>query len=97
MIKFAFAGITSFSIKPLHISTILGYGIALVSFVYALYAIGVKLFTDNTVSGWTSVLVAVLFIGGMQMIAVGILGEYIGKLFMESKRRPSYIIKEKSL
>lgn len=97
MVKFAIAGITSFSIKPLHISTILGYIIALVSFTYALYAIGVKLFTDNTVSGWTSVLVAVLFIGGMQLIALGILGEYIGKLFMESKKRPSYIIKDKSL
>lgn len=97
MVKFAIAGITSFSIKPLHISTILGYIIALASFAYALYAIGVKLFTNNTVSGWTSVLVAVLFIGGMQLIAVGILGEYIGKLFMESKKRPSYIIKEKNL
>lgn len=97
MVKFAIAGITSFSIKPLHISTILGYIIALASFAYALYAIGVKLFTNNTVSGWTSVLVAVLFIGGMQLIAVGILGEYIGKLFIESKKRPSYIIKDKSL
>lgn len=97
MLKFAIAGITSFSIKPLHISTICGYIIALASFVYALYAIFVRVFTDNTVSGWTSVLVAVLFIGGIQLISIGILGEYIGKLFMESKKRPSYIIKEKNL
>lgn len=97
MVGFAIAGITSFSIKPLHISTIFGYTMALAAFIYALYAIIVKLFTNNTVSGWTSMLVAILFIGGMQMVMIGILGEYIGKLFMESKKRPSYIIKDKNL
>jgi len=60
------------------------------------YTIFIKLFTNDTVSGWTSLLAGVLFIGGIQMIMIGILGEYIGKLFIESKKRPNYIIKEKS-
>lgn len=96
MMKLAMAGITSFSIKPLHISTMLGYIIATLAFIYGIYAIFMKFFTDTVVSGWTSVLVAVLFIGGVQMIMMGILGEYVGKLFIESKRRPNYVIKEKS-
>lgn len=96
MIKFALEGITSFSIKPLRISTVLGYALAFSAFLYGVYAIGIKLFTDNAVSGWTSLLAGILFIGGMQMVMIGILGEYLGKLFIESKKRPNYIIKEKS-
>lgn len=97
MLKLAVAGVTSFSVKPLRISTILGYVLATLAFIYGIYAIIIKLFTSNLVSGWTSLLVGVLFIGGIQMIMIGILGEYIGKLFIESKKRPNYIIKEKSL
>ena len=97
MIKFALTGITSFSLKPLHLSSILGYIIASLSFLYGIYAIITKLFTNNNISGWTSILVAVLFIGGIQLIMIGILGEYLGKLFIESKKRPNYIIKDKSL
>jgi len=97
MIKFAITGITSFSNKPLHISTMLGYIIATLAFLYGIYAIIMKIFADNTISGWTSVLTIVSFIGGIQLIMIGILGEYIGKLFIETKRRPNYIIKEKSL
>ncbi len=96
MMKFAIDGITSFSIKPLRISTIFGYIMAAVAFIYGVYAIIIKLFTDRALSGWASVLVGILFIGGIQMIMIGILGEYIGKLFMESKKRPNYIIKEKN-
>lgn len=97
MIRLAITGITSFSLKPLHISTMLGYIIATLAFLYGIYAIIIKLFTNNTISGWTSVLTVVLFIGGIQLIMIGILGEYIGKLFIEAKKRPNYIIKEKSL
>lgn len=97
MMKFAITGITSFSLKPLHISTMFGYTIATMAFIYGIYAIIIKLFTNNVISGWTSVLTVVLFIGGIQLIMIGILGEYIGKLFIESKKRPSYIIKEKRL
>lgn len=96
MIKLAIEGITSFSTKPLRISTIIGYIIATLAFFYGIYAIIIKLFTDKALSGWTSVFVGVLFIGGIQMIMIGILGEYLGKLFIESKKRPNYIIKEKS-
>lgn len=96
MLKLAITGITSFSVKPLHISTMFGYVLATFAFIYGIYAIIIRLFTNNAISGWTSVLAGVLFIGGIQMIMIGILGEYIGKLFIESKKRPNYIIKEKS-
>jgi len=97
MLKFALTGITSFSIQPLHMSTILGSIIALVSFLYGIYAVFMKLFTTQTIPGWTSLLIVVSFIGGIQLLMIGILGEYLGKLFIESKRRPAYIIREKSI
>lgn len=96
MLKFALSGITSFSVKPLHISTFIGLLIAFSAFLYGGYALFIKLFTDKSIEGWTSVLVSVLFIGGIQLIMIGILGEYIGKLFIESKKRPNYIIRDKS-
>jgi dolichol-phosphate mannosyltransferase len=96
MIGFALTGITSFSLKPLRISVFIGLLIALIAFIYGIYAIIMKLFTDQTIPGWASVLASVLFIGGIQLIVLGIIAEYIGKLFMESKRRPHYIVKEKS-
>lgn len=96
MVFLAFNGITSFSTKPLHASTLLGFFISLVSFVYGFYAIIINLFTDKAVSGWASLITSVLFIGGIQLLMLGIIGEYLGKLFIESKRRPTYIIKEKS-
>jgi len=96
MFSFALNGITSFSVKPLHISTIMGFITCGIAFVYGLYAILVHILTESTVPGWTSVLVSVLFIGGVQFFILGILGEYIGKLFIQSKERPHYIIREKS-
>lgn len=95
MIKFALSGITSFSIKPLKLSLILGFIISFFSFLYGLYALYIAFFTDRAITGWTSVIVSVLFIGGIQLFMIGVLGEYLGKLFMENKRRPNYIIKEK--
>lgn len=97
MIKFAVLGITSFSVKPLQISTVIGIIIALFSFGYGIYALLMKILTDATVPGWTSMLIIVSFIGGIQLIMLGILGVYLGKLFIESKRRPSYLIKEQQL
>ncbi|MDD2798987.1 MAG: glycosyltransferase family 2 protein [Bacteroidales bacterium] len=97
MFRFAIIGITSFSIRPLHASTILGMVMAIASFLYGMYAIILKLFTDQTIPGWTSLLIVVSFIGGIQLLMIGILGEYLGKLFIESKRRPAYIIKEKNI
>ncbi len=97
MVSLALNGITSFSIRPLRLATYLGFTIASLSFLYAAYAVYLKIFTDKVISGWTSVLVSVLFLSGIQLITFGIMGEYIGKLFIESKGRPSYIIKEKKL
>jgi len=97
MIKFAMSGISSFSVKPLKLSIIMGFFIAFLSFIYALYAVYVSIFTNYTIQGWTSVIVSVLFMGGIQLIMIGILGEYLGKLFIENKRRPNYIISETNI
>ncbi|HPO49863.1 MAG TPA: glycosyltransferase family 2 protein [Spirochaetota bacterium] len=97
MTMFALTGITSFSVKPLHLSTIIGVILSIIAFFYGIYAILIKLFSNEALPGWTSVLVSVLFIGGVQLIMMGIMGEYVGKLFIESKKRPNYILKDKSL
>jgi polyisoprenyl-phosphate glycosyltransferase len=92
MLKFAFDGITSFSFAPLQLATYLGFSAAAVSFCYVLYAMGLKLFTDRSVAGWASLIVAILFIGGVQLITLGIIGEYVGRIYEEVKQRPLYII-----
>jgi polyisoprenyl-phosphate glycosyltransferase len=97
MIAFAIQGVTSFSILPLRMSTILGVLFSFGSFLYALYALYIKFFTDTFIQGWTSILISVLFLGGIQLICIGMIGEYLGKMFIETKERPSYIIKDKSL
>lgn len=97
MTSLAFSGITSFSIKPLRISFLIGIIVACLSLFYGLYALFIKIFTENTIEGWTSVFFMVTFLGGVQLIMIGILGEYLGKLFIESKKRPNYIILESSL
>lgn len=96
MFALAISGITSFSIKPLRISTIIGVSIAFLSLLYGIYALYVKFFTHNSIEGWTSVFFMVSFIGGIQLIILGIIGEYIGNIFLESKKRPHFIIKERS-
>jgi dolichol-phosphate mannosyltransferase len=96
MIKFALLGITSFSIKPLHFSTFIGVLVAISSFLYGIYAIIIKFFTNQAIPGWTSILIVITFLGGLQLIMIGILGEYLGKLFIEAKNRPAYIINEYS-
>ncbi len=97
MFLFASKGITAFSIRPLHLSTIVGLVISLMAFIYGTYAMYIGLFTKSAVSGWTSVIISVLFIGGLQLVMIGIVGEYIGKLFMQAKGRPLYIIRKRSL
>jgi polyisoprenyl-phosphate glycosyltransferase len=97
MFALAISGITGFSIKPLRISTLIGISIAFLSLIYGIYALYIKFFTDKSIEGWTSVFFMVAFIGGVQLIMIGILGEYIGNIFIESKKRPHYIISEESL
>jgi len=96
MIQFALTGITGFSIKPLTFSIKLGFVIAIFAFIYGVYALYIRLFTNTSIEGWASLLIVTALIGGIQLITIGILGEYLGKLFIEQKQRPSYIIKEKS-
>jgi len=92
MISLAITGITSFSIKPLRISIFVGLFLSVIAIFYMLYALYIGFFTDRAIAGWTSVIVSVLFIGGLQLLMLGILGEYIGKIFIENKKRPNYII-----
>jgi dolichol-phosphate mannosyltransferase len=95
MVAFAVTGITSFSSFPLYISAFLGFIIAAISFFYGIYAVYVKIFTDKVVPGWTSVLLSVLFLGGVQLIAIGVLGEYLSRVYEEVKQRPLYLIAQK--
>lgn len=96
MLRFALDGITSFSSRPLYLSIALGGIIAGLAFLYGIYALYMYLFTDATLPGWTSTTASVLFIGGIQLIMIGIIGIYLGKLFIENKKRPNYIISSKN-
>ncbi len=91
----AVQGITSFSTLPLKVWTYFGSVIAFISFLYGLKIIIEKLFFGINASGYASLMVAILFFGGVQLIGIGVLGEYLGRTYLESKRRPRYIIKHK--
>jgi glycosyltransferase involved in cell wall biosynthesis len=97
MMNFAIDGITSFSIKPLKLAILLGLILSLLSGLYGIYVIGMLIFNDETVKGWTSVMLSILFIGGINMILLGIIGEYIGKLYIQSKKRPYFLIKKTNI
>lgn len=90
----AVEGITSFSTVPLKIWTYLGLVISSFSFLYAMKLILSKLIFGNAVAGYPSIMVAILFLGGVQLIGIGVLGEYLGRIYMESKHRPKFIIRE---
>lgn len=96
MFRLAVEGITSFSIKPLYFATYIGIGFSLLSLLYLPYAL-YSYFFGHTISGWTSMIVTIAFFGGLQLMILGIIGLYLGKLFMQSKGRPTYITKESSL
>lgn len=93
MIKFAMDGIASFSTMPLRLATWLGYGASLLAFVY-LVSVFIQKFLGVTVQGFATIMVAMMFLGGVQLICLGILGEYLGRIFNEIKPRPMYIIEE---
>ena len=93
MLNFAWDGITSFSVKPLRFICTIGFIILFISIVIMIYSL-VRYLTGNTVHGWTFLSISIWFIGGLQMISIGIIGEYIGKVYNETKQRPRYIISE---
>jgi polyisoprenyl-phosphate glycosyltransferase len=94
MLRLAFDGVFSFSTLPLQAATWLGLLISAAAFGYAGYALYVRLFTEQAVPGWTSLLVAVLLLGGAQLITLGILGGYVARIYEETRRRPLYLLKE---
>lgn len=94
MFSFAWEGITSLTNKPLKLIRNLGLIISLLSFIYLIYTI-IGYFSGNTISGWATIIVLICFFSGIQILCIGIIGEYLGKVYIESKKRPRYCIKEK--
>jgi glycosyltransferase involved in cell wall biosynthesis len=92
--NFAIDGITSFSGAPLKLATYVGLATALLAFVFGLYVFGKALLFGDPVRGYPSLMLAVLFLGGVQLMALGIIGEYLGRLYVESKQRPLYLVDE---
>ncbi len=95
MLALAFDGITSLSVKPIRIITGLGVIISVISFLLIVYALAAWI-AGSAVAGWASTLIAVALLGGIQLISLGVIGEYVGKIFLETKRRPRYIVSERT-
>lgn len=93
MLALAWEGITSLSIQPIRMITWLGAIIFAISLVIIVYSL-VRFFIGATVSGWASTLCSIWALGGLQLLAIGVIGEYIGKIYLETKRRPRYIVEE---
>ncbi|HYR03116.1 MAG TPA: glycosyltransferase family 2 protein [Syntrophobacteria bacterium] len=95
MLRFAFDAITSFSYKPLKLASYVGVTVSLVGFGYLMVVIYQKLFTNQTVTGWASMMAVSLFFNGVVLMILGIIGEYIGRIYDEAKGRPLYVVREK--
>ncbi len=93
MLRLAFDGITSFSVRPLRMLSIMGMLAVLVAVIMGIYTL-VSHFTGNTVSGWSSLMISIWFLGGLNLVALGIVGEYIGKIYGEVKNRPRFIVEQ---
>jgi polyisoprenyl-phosphate glycosyltransferase len=95
MLQFAADGVMSFSLTPLRLALWVGFFSIGMAFAGIIYALIIRLYTNDWVRGWTSIFTAVLFIGGAQLVTLGIIGEYIGRIYAEVKRRPLYVVEEK--
>lgn len=95
MLALAFDGITSLSVKPLRMITMMGAGISILSVISIIWVI-ISYFAGRTVAGWSSIVCIMCFLSGVQLVALGVIGEYIGKIYMEVKHRPRYIISERT-
>jgi len=94
MIRFALDGITSFSDLPIRFATLSGFGVSAIAFLIMLYALYSRFILKDYVPGWTSLILSVMFIGGIQLIAIGIIGEYISRISSNVRQRPLYIIRD---
>lgn len=94
MLSFALNGLTSFSIMPLRVISLIGFLVFILSFFMSIYIFYIYLFTNSAIPGWSSTVLPIYFIGGIQLLSIGILGEYIGKIYIETKKRPRYFIEE---
>lgn len=94
MLGLALDAVTSFSVVPLRIITLIGFIVFLISAAMAGWALWARLFTDQTLPGWTSTILPIYFLGGIQILCIGVIGEYMGKLYQEAKARPRYIIEK---
>lgn len=97
MLKFAMDGITSFSDFPLKFATFMGFFMSIVAFILMLWALYQRLIVKQYVQGWTSLILSVLFLGGIQLISIGIIGEYIGRIAGNIRKRPLYVISETNI
>ena len=95
MLRFAASGVLSFSLAPLRLATWLGFLVSGVAGAGIVYALALRLFSDSWVTGWTLLFISILFLGGIQLTMIGVVGEYVGRIYGEVKRRPLYLVKER--
>lgn len=96
MIRFSVHGLMSFSIVPLRLAILAGFGVAALSFTYLLIAVGAYIFSGHVVQGWASVMGLLSLLGGIQLITIGLLGEYVGRLFVGGLNRPHFVVLEQT-
>lgn len=94
LLDLAISGITSFTTAPLRVASILGILVSFVSFIYIIYLLVRPIFGESTGSGYSSLMAVILFLGGVQLLSLGIIGEYIGRIFNETKHRPLYLVEQ---
>ena len=94
LMKLAIEGITSYTTAPLRLSTVLGFVVSLIAFVYMCVVFSKTIFYGEDVQGYPTMMIIILFLGGVQLLSLGIIGEYVGRIFNETKKRPVYVVRE---